>query len=264
MNQVIEKRFNEMGAELLLEKRNLEFGPRFTIDIRDEKFVIAGRDLSREDVKVLDIRPSERHLLLMWEEKNATGIQKHRFLCGHDERQWFVAAVPGSSVKNVPDAMEALKPEAVINRENRLRMSGREKVARHNPARKRQGEWFFVPIWNRLKVDPMRVFKNEPIVRGRGKPHKCEFLCRFGGEQVRVSSKYPNGITEVEYLALIKKNPSKKKLSWRTMVRDARVYARGRISHPDHATLDLGREWHEVLPNRENEAPSMRHMRFLD
>jgi hypothetical protein len=36
------------------------------------------------------------------------------------------------------------------------------------------------------------------------------------------------------------------------------------VSHPDHATLDLGGDWHEVLMNRENEAPSMRHMRFLD
>jgi len=36
-----------------------------------------------------------------------------KFLCGHDERHWFVAAVPGRGVSNVRTAMEALKPAAV-------------------------------------------------------------------------------------------------------------------------------------------------------
>jgi hypothetical protein len=29
-----------------------------------------------------------------------------------------------------------------------------------------------------------------------------------------------------------------------------RIYARGVISHPEHGDLDLGNQWHEVIPNR--------------
>ena len=34
---------------------------------------------------------NDRHLLLLVK----TPVAKDRFLCGHDEREWFVAAVPG-------------------------------------------------------------------------------------------------------------------------------------------------------------------------
>jgi hypothetical protein len=57
------------------------------------------------EVAVLDVQPSDRHLLLMVRE----GAEKHKFLCGHDERHWFVAAVPESApVGTVPQAKEAL------------------------------------------------------------------------------------------------------------------------------------------------------------
>lgn len=29
-----------------------------------------------------------------------------------------------------------------------------------------------------------------------------------------------------------------------------RIYAKGRVKHPEHTTLDLGGRWHEVIPNR--------------
>jgi hypothetical protein len=263
MSSIIEKRFNEMGAEVLVEE-NRRLRGRFSIDVQGEIFLISGADLKNEDIKILDVQPDERHLLLMWNEKGEKTNTKHKFLCGHDERHWFVAAVPGESVKNVSDAMEALKPNVVINRERAMRVSGKEKKERHNSARRRQGEWFFVPVWHRLQVDNLQILKNEPIQRGRAKPHRCEFIFRQGGERVYVSSAYPNGITEKEYQVLIRKDPAKKRIIWRTMVRDAKVYAKGRVTHSDHATLDLGNTWHLVLMNRENEAPSMRHMRFLD
>ena len=47
------------------------------------------------------------------------------------------------------------------------------------------------------------------------------------------------------------------------MVRNAGVYVRGRVRHSDHKTIDLG-VWHRVLLNTETDAPSMRHVAFLD
>ena len=70
------------------------------------------RRLSSTDaqIEVLDVQPSDRHLLLMVRELTA----KPKYLCGHDERHWFVAAMPESaSVGTVRAAKEALKPAEV-------------------------------------------------------------------------------------------------------------------------------------------------------
>jgi len=40
--------------------------------------------------EVADVRPRSRHLLLMIRD----GRDKLKYLCGHDERHWFAAAVP--------------------------------------------------------------------------------------------------------------------------------------------------------------------------
>ena len=66
---------------------------------------------------MLDVQPADRHLLLMVRE----GGEKPKFLCGHDERHWFVAAVPESApVGTVRAAKEALKPAEVRTRQARL------------------------------------------------------------------------------------------------------------------------------------------------
>ena len=52
-----------------------------------------------------------------------TTAEKNKFLCGHDERHWFVAAVPGRSVATVRSAMEALKPPGIAAREARFGLS---------------------------------------------------------------------------------------------------------------------------------------------
>ena len=57
---------------------------------------------------VVDCQPKDRHLLLMARE----GLTKQKFLCGHDERDWFVAAVPGNTT-SVSDAKDRLRPAAV-------------------------------------------------------------------------------------------------------------------------------------------------------
>ena len=57
------------------------------------------------DVAVVDLQPKDRHLLLMVRQpadRSGQGDTKDKFLCGHDERHWFVAGVPeDASVSNV-------------------------------------------------------------------------------------------------------------------------------------------------------------------
>jgi hypothetical protein len=107
------------------------------------------------------------------------------------------------------------------------------------------------------------ILRNEPVRRGNGKPHMCEFLYRAHGETVYVSHNHPNGLSEGEY----KEIPLKERRSqnWRIMSRDAHTYVKGRISHSDHATIEL-KTWHRVMPNRESEATLtfVRFLRFLD
>lgn len=265
MSNHLKLSFRRMGAELDLVDTGRPRGARFSIDVRGtedgERFLISGADLGKEDIKILDLEPDDRHLLLMWHERE-TGV-KHRFLAGHDERHWFVAAVPSENAKNIPEAMEALKPQAVRDRERQVGVKGEARRQRHNVARKRQGEWFFVPVWNPLPKNGI-LLKNEPIQRGRAKPHLCEFMMRMGGTRVWVCSRYPNGLEETDYRKLLKRQPAAKTWNWTPRMADAKVFAKGRISHKDHETLDLGSQWHEVFMNRENEAPSMKHLRFLD
>jgi hypothetical protein len=47
------------------------------------------------------------------------------------------------------------------------------------------------------------------------------------------------------------------------MRRDAEVYVRGRVWHPDHKTLVLAC-WHRVLMNTEHLAPGRSKVTFLD
>jgi hypothetical protein len=211
-------------------------------------------------IEVLQAEPKQRHLLLLTQTE--ASAEKNKFLCGHDERHWFVAAVPGRSAATVRSAMEALKPPDVVVLQAREGLSGTQRNRRKNAAFRRQGEWFFVPALG-LRVHPALVLRDEPLARTGGKAHWLEFAYRSGGETVYVCDRHPNGLTEHEYKALISRNPDAAKRHWRTWRRNAAVYARGRVSHPDHATIVL-HDWHQVLMNRENEAPAMRHVAFLD
>jgi hypothetical protein len=212
------------------------------------------------ELLVLDVQPEDRHLLLM--TKNATGT-KAKYLCGHDERHWFVAAIPESApVGTVRQAKEALKPPEVQSRQTGLK--AKERNRRKNDAYTRQGEWFFIPAPEIGTPDPMKVLKKEPLSRGVGsKPHITEFAYRLGGQQVYVCSRYSNGIDGNEYQKIIRSDKKAKGFGWRIMSKDATVYVKGRITHADHATITLV-GWHRVYLNEENKAKAMRHVAFLD
>jgi len=245
-NESLQKHFESMGARVKFrsdETRARWSGAplnSFTIDIkrdpRGEFFEIArGKDAPA--LELLQVKPQERHLLLY-----ATDGQ--RFLCGHDERHWFVAGIAGAA-STVRDAKQSLMPEVV--REGAKSLPRKQANKRRNTAFMRQGEWFFVPV--DLKVPEDRILKNEPLQRTAGsKPHICLELYREGGELVYIVG--GQALTKAEYAKRSKADATLHKRLTRTMVRNPKVYARGYVKHEDHATLTL-KGWHRVFINAE-------------
>lgn len=260
--QLLQKHFGQMGARVKLREvipsrwqRNLA-GIDIATDAKGEFFDLRINPIEPIDYRVVDLRPDQRHLLLMGEQKN-------KFLCGHDERHWFVCAVPGQSVANVRQAMEALQPGEVRGAVNRQVKRAKNRLRRHNEAFIRQGEWFFLPTpW--LVVPPLALRRNEPLSRGAGsKAHMCQFAFRSAGQLVMVCDKYPTGVGPVRYNELFRNKPSARNWNWQQMRINANVYVRGRVWHPDHQTIVLD-DWHRVLMNTEGQAPGARNVVFLD
>jgi hypothetical protein len=107
------------------------------------------------------------------------------------------------------------------------------------------------------------VLHNEPLRRGRGKPHLVEQLYRTGGEAVHVCRRHPSGLSPAEYQSLLQRNPDAVRWGWQVMRRNPGVYARGNVSHSDHATITLP-FWHRVIMNTETQSRTMANVTFLD
>jgi hypothetical protein len=263
LHDVLERQFENIGARVKtgpLDRGDLRIN--VLRDRRGEYFHLRINDSVVKDVFALNASPKDRHLLLLAKTEDDKGlVQKQRFLCGHDEKAWFVAAIPGTA-STVQSAMEALKPTLVRQELVRKHVRSRARNRRKNKAFVRQGEWFFVPVPS-LIVDETQVIRHEPLRRGAGKPHRCEFVYRTGGESVYVSPQHPNGVTEEKYAQLLSRKPSLRKLRWVVMRRNSGVFVKGRVSHPDHRAIHLN-GWHQVVMNTETQAPAMRHVAFLD
>ena len=262
--RLIKRHFAKIGARA--EVRADPLRPRsrgVSIDIdRDEFgafFDIAVPRKSASDLSVIDVRPSIRHLLLMSRQDD----EKHKFLCGHDERHWFVAAVPErSSTSTVLTAMEALKPPVVQERLARMNVKRKNRNRRRNKAFIRQGEWFFIRN-ARLPSGPLSVFRNEPLRRGVGKPHVCEELARGGGEFFYFCPRYPQGVSETEYRRLFDGSAKLRRLQWTVQRRNVQTFVRGKVRHADHKTIVLS-DWHQVVMNTETQAVAIRHVEYVD
>jgi hypothetical protein len=217
----------------------------------------------RVRVEAADVQPTDRHLLLVARVAGgSTGLSPwSTFLCGHDEKAWFVAAIPeAAAASDVQAAKDALKPAAVWEEMRSRGVPMAQRDARRTAAFVRQGEWFFLPRPG-LNMSRSQALRNEPIQRGSGRPHVCQFLYRIAGEEVFVCGQYPNGLDVKEYNRLSKKKRARHR--WRQMYRNARVYVKGKIRHPDHKTVFLN-FWHEVVPNTETDARAMSQVAFLD
>ncbi len=265
----VEARFARIGARLKQPEGSAprpRAGMRGSVSLdvgrdRDgEFFEIRGGDRGNVRIEVLDVQPADRHLLLMVRQ----GERKSKFLCGHDERHWFVAAVPESApVGTVRSAKEALKPAEVRSAQARMGLGADAGNRRKNAAFRRQGEWFFIPE-PRLTVDESLVLRDEPLTRGVGsKPHRCELCYRRGGEVVYVCPRIKGGVDARRYRQILHDQPEAKNWGWQMMRRNPQVYVRGRIRHEDHKTIVL-HGWHRVLMNTENQARAMRNVAFLD
>ena len=262
------KKFDRIGARLkVAERPSRRFRPIsgvISLDVQADRngefFEVVPPEGTDPEVAVLDVQPADRHLLLMVRE----GGEKHKFLCGHDERHWFVAAVPESApVGTVRQAKEALKPAEVQAAQASKGLRAEARSRRKNTAYRRQGEWFFVPVPG-FTVDEALVLRNEPLLRGNGgKPHWVESCYRAGGETVHVCSRHPNGVTGDQHRRILAGNPKARGWGWQTMRRNPGVYVRGRVRHADHKTIVL-HGWCRVLMNTEGQSRAMRNVAFLD
>ncbi len=271
-NDMLIEKFARVGARAVITppQRHLwwQRTGALSIDIgqdrRGEFFNLTAAPDRLERVDVTDVRPRERHLLLQVDHRDSTeGRQK--FLCGHDERHWFVAAVPEAArASNVRTAMQALKPNAVNDAEARVGLKARDGRRRKNRAFVRQGEWFFIPRPD-ANIDPRLILRNEPLSRGAGsKPHWVDELVRHGGETVYVSRQHPTGLTGDKYRDWMRRNPDQaRRERFQVMRRNPKLLVRGKVRHPDHKTIRLN-GWCEVVMNTEPEARAMRHVAFLD
>jgi hypothetical protein len=260
----IVKAFESIGARVQIIPSNrpsVVSGDGFTIDIvrenGEEIFDIRRDPNSDVELVVVDKNSADRHLLLMVKTEERMGLpSKRKFLCGHDERHWFVAPV-SSTAADVRRAKEALKPPEVVAVQERA-TGNRKKKTRGGVIR--QGEWFFIPK-PKMKVPANQILKDEPIRReGGGKPHMIDEIYRMGGDTMYEGQ---NGdvLTPLEFRKMVKKNPAIS-ATYRVASVDARVFARGHVQHPDHATITL-KHWYQVVPNAEHHFAT-RSMRFID
>ena len=275
--ELLMEKFERMGARVKAHEEPRQTD-RVSVDVRRDRkgeyFDLkvrggAGGNRRAEPgvrLDVIDVRPGERHLLLaVSDEDRRTGLPtgtKQKFLCGHDERAWFVAAVPElRGASNVREAMEALKPAEVSRALAQARVPYADRNRRRNAAFVRQGEWFFVPEPG-ARVPQWLVLRDEPLVRTGGKPHRAEFAYRNGGELVYVHAATGRVMSRQQYELVLRDKPGRA-AGYAPQRRNMYVLVRGRISHPDHKTLVL-REWHSVLMNTEHQSVARRFVAFID
>jgi hypothetical protein len=238
-------------VDYLFDVTQAKHGEQFALTVRNDA-------VDKLEFLVIDLQPQQRHLLLLLKQLEAeTARRKDKFLCGHDERHWFIAPVPGAdSLIRVEQAFEALKPAAALQSQQRRGVRSKDWNKRRNAGFVRQGEWFFVPQPAFQPDNPLAIWHNEPIRRSGSKPHIVEQLYRIGGATVYVSSKYPRGLTEGQYHRLLQHDRVAQKLTWQVMRRNPQVFAKGKIRHPDHKTINLP-FWHRVVMNVEGQVDNV-------
>jgi hypothetical protein len=167
---LLDTKFARIGARLKVAdrpSRRTHTAGVVSLDVQTDRmgefFEIVHQPGAEAEIAVLDVQPADRHLLLLVRE----GKDKSKFLCGHDERHWFVAVTPEAApVGTVRQAKEALKASEVQSAQARKGLKGKARSRRKNAAYVRQGEWFFLPVAE-MAVDEKLVLRDEPLTRGK-------------------------------------------------------------------------------------------------
>jgi hypothetical protein len=278
---LIEKKFSTMGARIKFSEPDMRRNSNpqsFTINIhRDQEGEFFNVRIKKEiEMMVMDVQKKDRHLLMLVKDPNRFANQYSqasnprrtstaKFLCGHDERHWFICAVPGKA-STVLQAKQELKPKDLQDFEKREGLKTKRAHKRHRKLESgkkvhRQGEFMFIPepYFQPPKGSLTIIHQNEPMSRGRGNSHYAEYLYRSGGITVYMSSYNHKsrtiGLTEREFRDLSKKNQTSHQ--WEIRKRNATIWVKGRITHKEHKTLDLGQIWHRVLLNAEIQTGSV-------
>ncbi len=146
-----------------------------------------------------------------WFVESFTTDRKRHFLAGMDEQHLFIAQLPRGT-STVWGAHQALKSDEVRAAER----GAFEKT-------QRQGEWFFVSL------QPRELAEVEAEARGS--------LARVRRDV---------GIAEAAGI----RRAGRPHLADEVLVISGRAYVRGRVRHPDHATIEF-RPWRRALANTE-------------
>ena len=162
-----------------------------------------------------------------WTIERSTPGNSRRFLMGVDERQLFMCQLRGS-INSVRDAHDSLKAPQVKTAEGNLGRSTR------------QGEWFFLPL-----SEGDRSMINMALKSKTSICLKKARIARTANESNHSRSGKPHVADEVLFL----REPV---LKHGFPVREAAVYVRGNVKHPDHATVKFA-EWRKVIRNTEQQ-----------
>jgi hypothetical protein len=95
---LLDIKFARIGARLkIVDRLTRRTSGVVSLDVQADRkgefFEIVRQPGAEAEIAVLDVQPADRHLLLLVRE----GKDKSKFLCGHDERHWFVAGIPESA-----------------------------------------------------------------------------------------------------------------------------------------------------------------------
>jgi hypothetical protein len=269
--EALTRQFARIGADLEIVERPFVRGrngaTNFSLDIQEEgrkefyMLEIAKPAIETIDFQVLNARVDLRHLVLMAKNVSGEVVSKEKFLCGHDERHWFVAGLPETGVTDVRTAMEALKPRAAHFAQLRAGVKAKNRNKRHNAGFIRQGEWFFIPEPNFLQHPQDEILKNERLSRGAGsKPHIVAEMLQRGGQRVYVNWRTQVTINAAQYEHRLQRGKLGDPKVWHPQWMTSEVLVRGTVRHSDHKTITL-KGWHRVVMNAE---PSSNNLRFLD
>ena len=240
--------------DLPRRRRRADYALDIVADKRGQLFEMqlsAEREAQLE-INVLQCERHDRHLLLLVKTPEA----KDRFLCGHDEREWFVAAVPGgASTRRAGETRpaagrvrDAADTRGLTSASARAGTTGPSSARVNGSSCRRR-----ICAW--MRSSSCATSQSAAAAESRTSSPRC---FRTGGETLYVCSRFPNGITEAEYQRTHRREPEGEALGLaRARPQCGRVCARHRASsrpRDDHAARVAPR----LDEHREHDAPQWR------